>query len=64
MRLLATITNNNDYYLVGADFQSYIEAQNKVDEAYRDRKKWVKMSILNGLRTGKFSSDRTVEEYA
>ena len=61
MELVSSIMNNNDWYLVTADFQSYIEAQKSVDAAYLDKKKWTKMSILNGLRTGKFSSDRTIE---
>jgi starch phosphorylase len=61
MELVGTISNNNDWYLVTADFQSYIHAQNEVDATYLDKKKWTKMSILNALRTGKFSSDRTIE---
>ena len=64
MGLISTITNNNDHYLVTADFQAYIEAQKVVDETYLDKEKWTKMSIMNALRTGKFSSDRTIEEYA
>jgi starch phosphorylase len=64
MGLVGTIMNNNDWYLVSADFQAYIAAQEKVDETYQNTKKWTKMSILNALRTGKFSSDRTIEEYA
>ncbi|KAJ9707804.1 hypothetical protein PVL29_000057 [Vitis rotundifolia] len=53
-----------DYFLVGKDFPSYIECQEKVDEAYRDQKKWTKMSILNTAGSYKFSSDRTIHEYA
>ncbi|MED6173538.1 hypothetical protein PIB30_060384 [Stylosanthes scabra] len=53
-----------DYFLVGHDFPSYIEAQEKVDEAYRDRKRWLKMSILSTAGSGKFSSDRTIAQYA
>ena len=64
MQLVSTITNNNDTYLVTADFQSYIAAQNRVDETYKNKEKWTKMSILNALRTGQFSSDRTIDEYA
>lgn len=64
MQLVSTITNNNDWYLVSADFKSYIEAQKVVDKTYQDKEKWTQMSILNALRTGKFSSDRTIEEYA
>lgn len=53
-----------DYFLVGKDFPSYIECQDRVDEAYRDQKRWTKMSILNTAGSFKFSSDRTIHEYA
>ncbi|XP_059449298.1 alpha-1,4 glucan phosphorylase L isozyme, chloroplastic/amyloplastic [Corylus avellana] len=53
-----------DYFLVGKDFPSYIECQEKVDEAYREQKIWTKMSILNTAGSYKFSSDRTIREYA
>ncbi|XP_062214536.1 alpha-1,4 glucan phosphorylase L isozyme, chloroplastic/amyloplastic-like isoform X1 [Phragmites australis] len=53
-----------DYFLVGQDFPSYIECQEKVDEAYRDQKLWTRMSILNTAGSSKFSSDRTIHEYA
>ncbi|KAL4015769.1 hypothetical protein IC575_023367 [Cucumis melo] len=53
-----------DYFLVGKDFPSYIECQDRVDEAYRDQKRWTKMSILNTAGSYKFSSDRTIHEYA
>ncbi|GER31844.1 phosphorylase [Striga asiatica] len=53
-----------DYFLVGKDFPSYIECQQKVDEAYRDQKNWTKMSILNTAGSFKFSSDRTIHQYA
>nr|AGV54897.1 cytosolic phosphorylase [Hordeum vulgare subsp. vulgare] len=53
-----------DYFLVGYDFPSYIETQARVDEAYKDKKKWIKMSILNTAGSGKFSSDRTIDQYA
>lgn len=53
-----------DYFLVGYDFPSYIDAQTKVDEAYKDRKRWTKMSILSTAGSGKFSSDRTIGQYA
>lgn len=53
-----------DYFLVGKDFPSYIECQEKVDEAYRDQNRWTRMSILNTAGSYKFSSDRTIHEYA
>lgn len=53
-----------DEYFVLKDFASYAEAQKKVDEAYKDKEKWAKMIILNTAHSGKFSSDRTIKEYA
>jgi starch phosphorylase len=52
-----------DSYAVLADYQSYIECQERVAAAYRDQENWSRMSILNVARTGKFSSDRTIREY-
>ena len=51
-------------YFILADFRSYAEAQNRVEAAYRDSKGWAKMALLNVAKCGKFSSDRTIEEYA
>ncbi|WP_109830967.1 glycogen/starch/alpha-glucan phosphorylase [Reichenbachiella versicolor] len=53
----------SDEYVLMADYQSYIECQDRVAEAYRDQDAWTKMSILNVARSGKFSSDRTIREY-
>ncbi|CAK9175632.1 unnamed protein product, partial [Ilex paraguariensis] len=53
-----------DYFLVGHDFPTYMDAQARVDEAYKDRKRWIKMSILSTSGSGKFSSDRTISQYA
>jgi glycogen phosphorylase len=53
-----------DPYFVLADFQSYVDCQSRVSEAYADAERWATMSILNVARSGKFSSDRTVREYA
>jgi glycogen phosphorylase len=53
----------HDPYILLADYQSYIDCQDKVAQAYRDEEKWTTMSILNAIRTGKFSADRTIWEY-
>ena len=54
---------HHDPYLVLADYQSYIECQDRVSEAFRNRRKWAEMSILNVAGMGKFSSDRAIREY-
>jgi glycogen phosphorylase len=46
-----------------ADYQSYIDCQDRVGAAYRDRDQWTRMSILNVARIGKFSSDRSIRDY-
>ncbi len=52
-----------DRYFILKDFDSYAEAQKEVEKAYRDKKGWAKSAILNVANVGKFSSDRTIEEY-
>ncbi len=54
---------SDDPYLLLADYQSYIDCQERVSQAYRNQEQWVKMSILNVARMGKFSSDRAIKEY-
>jgi starch phosphorylase len=53
----------HDPYFVLADYQSYADCQALVDQTYRDKETWTRMSILNAARSGKFSSDRTIREY-
>ena len=53
-----------DHYMLLADFRDYIQTQDRVDAAYRDRNGWIRKAILNVARAGKFSSDRTIQEYA
>ena len=55
---------DHDPYLLLADFQSYCECQDKVSEAFVDQERWSKMAILNIAKMGKFSSDRTIRQYA
>ncbi len=52
-----------DEYMLLADYQSYIDCQDEVDNVYRNQSRWTEMSILNVARSGKFSSDRTIREY-
>ncbi len=54
---------NHDTYMSLADYADYVAAQEAVEKAYFDRERWVRMSILNTARMGKFSSDRTIREY-
>ncbi len=54
---------HRDDYLVLADYQSYIERQDEVSKAFRDKNRWTQMAILNAARMGKFSSDRSIREY-
>ena len=56
-------TQYADTYFILKDFRSYAEAQEKVGAAYKDEKGWAKMALLNTAHAGKFSSDRTIEEY-
>ena len=53
-----------DSYFVLADFRDYLEAQETAAATYADRERWTAMAIRNVARSGKFSSDRTIREYA
>ncbi len=52
-----------DVYFILKDFDSYVEAQKRVDAAYRDKQGWARMAMMNTACSGKFSSDRTIEQY-
>jgi starch phosphorylase len=54
---------NEDQYFILKDFAAYAEAQKKIDEKYRDQHEWVRSSLINIAKSGKFSSDRTIQEY-
>ena len=56
-------TDRADRYFILADFRSYADAQRRVEEAYRDEKGWAKKALLNTAHSGKFTSDRTIQEY-
>lgn len=62
--LINCIRNRNDHYLVCADFESYCKAQERIDETYKNRDEWIRKSIKTAVLTSKFSSDRTIDEYA
>ncbi|HLJ48357.1 MAG TPA: glycogen/starch/alpha-glucan phosphorylase [Bryobacteraceae bacterium] len=61
---LRDVLLHGDYYMNLADLTSYIEAQHRLGELYRDPRGWAQKAILNVAGSGKFSSDRTIEEYA
>ena len=54
---------NYDTFMLMADYQSYIDCQDRVSAAYKDKERWTGMSVLNVARMGKFSSDRSIREY-
>lgn len=62
-RPLVNALLNFDEYMLFADYQSYVECQDRVSAAFRNQKSWIEKSIINVARVGKFSSDRTIREY-
>jgi len=61
--VINAFTNPHDPWMTVADFRSYVDAQQQAAEAYQDKDRWTAMSIINSANSGKFSTDRTMEEY-
>ena len=61
--IIHSLTTHGDYWMTIADFRSYVDAQQRAADAFRDQETWTRMSILNTAASGKFSSDRTIQEY-
>ncbi len=62
--IIDNLLDKGDQYLLLADYAAYIACQHDVEEAYQNQALWVKKSILNVAKMGKFSSDRTISQYA
>jgi starch phosphorylase len=62
--LIAGLRNAHDQWLTIADLRSYIDAQQDVNDQYKDQQAWNRMSIINTASSGWFSSDRTISQYA
>jgi starch phosphorylase len=61
--IIASLKSPHDPWMTIADFRSFVDAQRRVEEAYRDKERWTRMSILNCAASGKFSTDRTISDY-
>jgi len=62
--IIDSLLHKGDYYLILADYESYVNKQGEVDELYKDQGEWNRKALLNTARVGKFSSDRTIRDYA
>lgn len=60
----SSLLDQGDHFKVMADYRAYVDCQDQVANAYRDKRQWAKMAIMNTARMAKFSSDRTIQEYA
>lgn len=60
---MQAIRSPADPWLTAADFRSFVDAQRRVAEAYEDEECWTRMSIMNTACSGRFSTDRTMQEY-
>jgi starch phosphorylase len=61
--VIESIRNPYDPWMTAADFRSYIDAQEQAAKAYQDQGRWLRMSIMNSAKSGRFSTDRTIQEY-
>jgi len=62
--IIDSLLHKGDYFLVLADYEAYVNKQAKVDELFKDQDEWNRKALLNTARVGKFSSDRTIKDYA
>ena len=62
--VIESLLDLGDKYMLLADYESYIECQKQVSRVYNNKTRWTKMAIINVAKTGKFSTDRTISEYA
>ena len=61
--IIESIRSPYDPWMTAADFHAYVEAQSQAAQAYSDKKRWTRMSIINSAKSGRFSTDRTISEY-
>ena len=62
--IIDSLLHKGDYFLVLADYEAYVNKQGEVDELFKDQDEWNRQALLNTARVGKFSSDRTIRDYA